>query len=84
MAQEAGDALTRILKSVDDISAMNTQIATAAEEQSAVTEEINKNITTISGISDQTATGAEQSQAAAASLQALSDTMKTNINRYTI
>ncbi|NGN98822.1 HAMP domain-containing protein [Grimontia sp. S25] len=84
MAQEAGEALTRILKSVDEINAMNTQIATAAEQQSSVTEEINKNITVISGISDQTATGAEQSRIAASSLQELSDEMKSKIQKYTV
>ncbi|MDF2184618.1 methyl-accepting chemotaxis protein [Grimontia hollisae] len=84
MAQEAGEALTRILQSVDEISAMNTQIATAAEQQSSVTEEINKNITVISSISDQTATGAEQSRLAATSLQVLSDDMKSQIQKYTV
>ncbi|WP_435806594.1 hypothetical protein [Shewanella psychromarinicola] len=44
--------------------AMNGQIATAAQEQSSITEEINRNISSISDISNQTASGAEQSSAA--------------------
>ncbi|WP_418885850.1 methyl-accepting chemotaxis protein [Enterovibrio paralichthyis] len=84
MAKDAGEAIKRILASVDEINAMNTQIATAAEQQSSVTEEINKNITTISSISDQTAAGAEQSRIAADSLQKLSDEMKDKIQKYVI
>ncbi len=41
-ARLAGTALSQITANVDRISTMNTQIATASEEQSAVTEEINK------------------------------------------
>ncbi|CZF86294.1 methyl-accepting chemotaxis protein [Grimontia marina] len=84
MAQKAGEALSRILQSVDEINAMNTQIATAAEQQSSVTEEINKNITVISSISDQTATGPEESRIAASSLQELSNGMKSKIQKYIV
>ena len=39
---------------------MKTQLASAAEEQSATTEEINKNITNIQSIAEQTASEANQ------------------------
>lgn len=42
-AHRAGDALKAINSSVTRINDMNTQIATTAEEQSAVAAEINKN-----------------------------------------
>ena len=81
-AQKAGDALAKITDSVDQINAMNAQIATAAEEQSAVTEEINRNITAISDISYQTASGAEQSRSASNQLAKLAETMQQEIEKF--
>ena len=51
-AESAGSSPIEITKAVASISSMNTQIASAAEEQSVVTAEINRNITEISVISD--------------------------------
>ena len=83
-AREAGDALTQIKLSVDQITAMNAQIATAAEEQSLVTEEINANISSISEISNQNAVGAEQSSAATQELAQLSEVLRSEIDHYKV
>ncbi|WP_371924826.1 methyl-accepting chemotaxis protein [Pseudomonas sp. R5(2019)] len=48
-SQRTGVSLTAITGQVEHISDMNHQVATATEEQSAVTEEINR---TVQGISD--------------------------------
>ncbi|MEJ2692407.1 MAG: methyl-accepting chemotaxis protein [Candidatus Thiodiazotropha sp.] len=53
--QQAGEALSTINESVQAIRDMTTQIATAAEEQSAVVQDITKNIVTIDELSDKTA-----------------------------
>ncbi len=45
--QAAQLALAEINQAIDVINDMNNQIASAAEEQSAVTEEINRNVVTI-------------------------------------
>ena len=58
--QQAVAALQRISQAVSTITDMNLQIATAAEEQSATTEEINRNTTKIRDISHELAGGAEQ------------------------
>ena len=46
-AQEAGAALAEITHAVAQMRESNTQIATAAEQQSAVTEEINRSMVQI-------------------------------------
>ncbi len=56
----ANDMLGRIREAITRINDMNLQIATAAEEQSATTEEINRNTTNIRDISHELAGGAEQ------------------------
>ncbi|NOY63517.1 MAG: methyl-accepting chemotaxis protein [Gammaproteobacteria bacterium] len=56
-AAKAGKSLANITKSVDEIVEMNTQIASASEEQSAVTEEMNRNITDIASVAVQAAEG---------------------------
>lgn len=59
-AEKARTALISIHEAVDKINAMNTQIATASEEQSAVMQDINGNIHTISAVAQQTVSGAEE------------------------
>ena len=83
-AQLAAEALTHITQSVDAINNMNTQIATAAEEQSSVTEEINKNITSISDIANETAAGAEQSARTTQELAKLSEVIREEIQRFQV
>ena len=77
-------ALQQIMDSIEQINALNAQIATASEEQSSVTEEININITNISEISDQTAEGARQSSAATEDLARLAESMEADIAHYKV
>jgi len=59
-AIQAGDSLEAITQSVAAIASMNSQIASASEEQSMASEEINQNIVAISHMADETATGADK------------------------
>jgi len=52
-----GKLLSTITDSISIINDMNTQIASAAEEQSAVAEEINRNIINISQVTQEAAHG---------------------------
>lgn len=59
-AQLADTALQRIRQAIQQISDMNLQIASAAEEQSLVAEEINNNTVKIKDLSTQVSESAEE------------------------
>ena len=63
-ASEAVASLNKISDSINAINDMSTNIATAVEEQSAVSEEINQSIITIRDISTNTMEGARLSEEA--------------------
>ncbi len=63
-AQAADGALQRIRDAIQRISDMNMQIASAAEEQSLVAEEINSNTVKIKDLSTQVADSAEEANMA--------------------
>ncbi len=61
IAARAGETLRSLAQTINTISDMNTQVATASEEQSAVADDIQRSIVSISEVSDQTAIGANRS-----------------------
>ncbi len=61
-ATQAAQALETITQAVSVINDMNTQIASAAEEQSAVAEDINRNVTNIGQVANEVAGGADEVQ----------------------
>lgn len=63
-AKSANSALNRIRDAIQAISDMNIQIASAAEEQSLVAEEINTNTVKIKDLSTQVAQSAEEANVA--------------------
>jgi methyl-accepting chemotaxis protein len=69
--EAAAEALAVIAGSIATINDMNTHIAAAAEQQSAVTEEINRNVNNINGISQQTADSFLQTASASENLAQL-------------
>lgn len=79
---KAGDALTAIADEVGRINDMNTQIASAAEEQSSVAEEINLNVVTINQVGDESAQGAEQTARASEDLAKLATDLQQVVGRF--
>ena len=53
--RNTGEALTTITRQVADIQLMSTQIATAAEQQSCVAEEVNRSVLNVRETTDQSA-----------------------------
>jgi len=81
-AKSAGESLQAINYSVTKISDMNTQIATAAEQQAVVASEINQNFNQIT----QSATKAEQEAAkitsASNQLELLARNLQKNVSQF--
>ncbi|MBE7215678.1 methyl-accepting chemotaxis protein [Shewanella benthica] len=81
-ANLAGKALTEIVHSVDNISNMNTQIATAAEEQTCVAEDINRSIITISDIATSSTLASQDLTSSVEELAALSESMRSQVGQF--
>nr|WP_256837084.1 methyl-accepting chemotaxis protein [Pseudomonas oleovorans] len=70
-ANQTEGALAAIAEAVSLISEMNQQIAAAAEQQTAVAEEINRSVTSIRDIADQSATAMDETAASSIQLAEL-------------
>ncbi|WP_345855861.1 methyl-accepting chemotaxis protein [Shewanella algae] len=81
-ANMAGEALKEIVVSVDSIAQLNTHIATAAEEQSSVAEDINRSIMTISDITQQSAQAANELTESVSNLSHLAENMRAEVARF--
>ena len=80
LANKSGDALQAIVQLVEVTSEQVRSIATAAEQQSATSEEINRSIEDISRISAETSDAMRQSSVAVTELARQSQAMKTVID----
>jgi len=75
-------ALETIANEVSNINELNTQIATAVEEQSSVSEDINRNIVQVNESAAQVTHGAEIADNAANGLSTQSHHMSDMIKRF--
>lgn len=83
-ARNASDAITEISRVVTEISEMNSLIATAAEEQRIVTEEMNRNVVNINSESHLTLQNSRETSAAAEQIGVLSSQMQQVVSRFKI
>ncbi len=81
-AQRAGAALATIDGRVGTMTDMNLQIASAAEEQTSVAEEINRNVININELMQQTAEGAGQIARASESLSDLATRLERLVGQF--
>ncbi len=82
LAQQAGVSLESIVAAIATIRDMNTQIASAAEQQSAVAENINQNIVRISSLAEASAAGSEQTSHTSQELAELASSLNNKINEF--
>ncbi|WP_405125958.1 methyl-accepting chemotaxis protein [Pseudomonas marginalis] len=82
--ERAGELLLEIAEGVASISDRNLQIASAAEEQSAVSEDINRNVNEINDLVIQVSAGAEQTAITSQELARLAEHQQRLVNRFKV
>ncbi|CRM34358.1 hypothetical protein [Pseudomonas sp. 52 E 6] len=81
---QAVQALSKISEAVTVISDMNMQIASAAEEQSAVAEEVNRNVSTIRGVTETLTEQAAESAQISSQLNARANQQMTLMDQFRV
>ena len=83
-AQQAAESLADITEAITAINDMALQIASAAEEQRAVSEDISRNTQGIKDASDVLAEQAIQSSASANNMRSSAETMREEVGRFKV
>lgn len=81
-AEHAGESLAVISRSVTAINDMNAQIASVAEQQSAVAEEINNNFRRITDVSDKAEAGSQSISSLSTELNQLAEILQQSISKF--
>lgn len=81
-AQSASELLESITQIIADIDGMNLQIASAAEEQTVASDEINRNIVHVNEFSTRTLDGVNSTVQACRELNAISDTLSSRLAQF--
>lgn len=81
---KAGDLLGEITDGIASISDRNIQVASAAEEQSLVSEEINRNVNDINDLVIQVSAAAEQTAVTSRELARLADHQQQLVSRFKV
>ena len=81
-AGKSREALKEILTQVETLNEQVSQIATAAEQQTATTSEISNNINQITQVVQETAKGAQESAGSANRLSGLADVLHNLVEKF--
>ncbi|MAO14097.1 methyl-accepting chemotaxis protein [Marinobacter sp.] len=84
LARVTGRSLESIIERVSVINDMNTQIASAAEQQTTVAEEMNQNVETIAGVAEQAATASGQTAESSQNLSQLSQELLQSVVHFKV
>ncbi|MCU1748976.1 methyl-accepting chemotaxis protein [Pseudomonas sp. 6D_7.1_Bac1] len=84
LTRRAGGSLSNITRTVSAIQAMNQQIAAAAEQQSAVAEEINRSVLNVRDVSDQTSAASEETAASSVELARLGTHLQMLVGKFRV
>jgi methyl-accepting chemotaxis protein len=83
-ARNVGESLSGIGSAVQEITNMAIQIATAVEEQSSVTAEIDRNLVEINQLALTTSDGATYTAQASQKLSQLSSSLRNTLRRFKV
>jgi methyl-accepting chemotaxis protein len=83
-SMQASHSLEDITHAVGRINDMNTQIATATDEQIAVTEEINRNTSRIQSLADHATAANQKTARARADLVALAQALRSGLAHFKV
>ncbi|MBT1070510.1 methyl-accepting chemotaxis protein [Pelotalea chapellei] len=81
-ASRSGSSLQEILEQINAVTMQVSQIATAAEEQTATTSDISNNMHHMAEVVQQTARGARESSQAASGLARLAEDLKGMVGQF--
>ena len=84
LTRRAGESLGNITRTVSTIQGMNQQIAAAAEQQSAVAEEINRSVLNVRDVSEQTSAASEETAASSIELARLGTHLQGLVGRFKV
>ncbi len=82
--QKAGELLQTITTAISTINDMSTDIATAAEEQASVADEVFNNANTISQLADKTSSGAESTLRSSERVSQLANELEASVNHFKV
>jgi methyl-accepting chemotaxis protein len=80
--EETSNSLREIISAIALINDMNAQIASAAEEQAAVVEDINRNIVNISTIAGETSDRSQETNAAMREMEQQVDALRQLLGQF--
>ncbi|GGM96558.1 methyl-accepting chemotaxis protein [Shewanella xiamenensis] len=84
LASQTQDALDQILNSTSKVSEMSTQTATATEEQTHVTEEINRNLTELSDKTRYCNMVIQETQQIVVNTRAICSNLQKEVSRFKV
>jgi methyl-accepting chemotaxis protein len=81
-ASEAEQSLQSIIQAVQQINEQNTQIASAAEEQTAVATDIDRNVSSIAQIAHQSASNAQETAATCNAIGRMIQELESTLSHF--
>lgn len=82
VANDAGSAFDEISALISDINMQNTMVANSAEEQAAVSKDVDTNLVHIRDLSVQTSSGAEETNASSIELAKLAEHLNELVVKF--